>query len=271
MKKVIAAIVILMVSLPSLVQSQTQSVAEDGPAVLAVVNGVTITLRDIEKNTGDAVRNLQRQVTEARKRELDLLINSKLLAAEAKKRGVSTAKLLEQEVVAKVTAPTPAEAQTFYDQNKARIQGDFNSVKDEILRHLFQGALGNPQRNGKLRLRQSALQSHADDMRFRLHFCSPSFTRFDLEYSVQDLLPYVALRFKLGQRPSSKFLSHLETPPTTASEYVKACSPASPSPKASASRTRSAYTSHSRLFGARPSFLSQVVTSVPCELHLSQG
>ena len=138
MKKVIAAIVILMVSLPSLVQSQTQSVAEDGPAVLAVVNGVTITLRDIEKNTGDAVRNLQRQVTEARKRELDLLINSKLLAAEAKKRGVSTAKLLEQEVVAKVTAPTPAEAQTFYDQNKARIQGDFNSVKDEILRHLLQ-------------------------------------------------------------------------------------------------------------------------------------
>ena len=138
MKKVIAAIVILMVSLPSLVQSQTQSVAEDGPAVLAVVNGVTITLRDIEKNTGDAVRNLQRQVTEARKRELDLLINSKLLAAEAKKRGVSTAKLLEQEVVAKVKAPTPAEAQTFYDQNKARIQGDFNSVKDEILRHLLQ-------------------------------------------------------------------------------------------------------------------------------------
>ena len=137
MKKVIAAIVILMVSLPSLVQSQTQSVAEDGPAVLAVVNGVTITLRDIEKNTGDAVRNLQRQVTEARKRELDLLINSKLLAAEAKKRGVSTAKLLEQEVVAKVKAPTQAEAQTFYDQNKARIQGDFNSLKDEILRHLL--------------------------------------------------------------------------------------------------------------------------------------
>jgi protein-disulfide isomerase len=137
MKKVIAAIVMMMVSLPSLVQSQTQSVAEDGPVVLAVVNGVTITLRDIEKDTGDSVRNLQRQVTEARKRELDLLINSKLLAAEAKKRGVSTAKLLEQEVVSKVKAPTQVEAQTFYDQNKARIQGDFNSVKDEILRHLL--------------------------------------------------------------------------------------------------------------------------------------
>ncbi|HEU4507085.1 MAG TPA: hypothetical protein VFR78_02515, partial [Pyrinomonadaceae bacterium] len=134
MKKVIAAIVIVMVSLPALVQSQ---VAEDLPAVLAVVNGVTITTRDIEKNTGESVRNLQRQVTEARKRELDLLINSKLLAAEAKKRGVSTAKLLEQEVVAKVKAPTVAEAQTFYDQNKTRVQGEFNALKEEILRYLL--------------------------------------------------------------------------------------------------------------------------------------
>lgn len=138
MKKVIAAIVMAVVSLPALVLSQTQTVVEDLPAVLAVVNGVTITLRDVEKNTGDSVRNLQGQVTEARKRELDLLINSKLLATEAKKRGVSTAKLLELEVVAKVKAPTQAEAQIFYDQNKARIQGDFNSVKDDVLRYLLE-------------------------------------------------------------------------------------------------------------------------------------
>ena len=108
------------------------------PAVLATVNGITITPRDLENATGDSVRNLQKQVTEARKRELDLLINSKLLAIEAKKRGVSTTKLLEQEVVAKVKAPTQAEAQTFYDRNKARIQGDFNTVKDDVLSYLLE-------------------------------------------------------------------------------------------------------------------------------------
>ena len=137
MKKVIAAIVMAMVSLPSLVQSQTQSVAED-PAVLAVVNGIKIGLRDIEKASGEGVRNLQRQLTEARKRELDLMINSKLLAVEAKKRGVTTAKLLEQEVIGKVKAPTQAEAQTFYDQNRARIEGDFNAAKEDILRYLME-------------------------------------------------------------------------------------------------------------------------------------
>lgn len=140
MKKVVAAIIMAVVSSPLVVQSQTQSVAEDWqvlPPVLAVVNGVTITPRDIEKATGESVRNLQKQVTEARKRELDLIINSKLLAIEAKKRGVTTAKLLEQEVVAKVKQPTQAEAQTFYDQNKARIQRDFNSVKDDIVQYLM--------------------------------------------------------------------------------------------------------------------------------------
>ena len=144
MKRVVAAMIMVLLGLPSLVQSQTPNVNEDCacesqvlPTTLAIVNGVTISARDIEKATGESVRNLQKQVADARKRELDLIINSKLLAIEAKKRGTTTTKLLEQEVVAKVKAPTQAEAQTFYDQNKTRIQSDFNSVKDDILRYLL--------------------------------------------------------------------------------------------------------------------------------------
>ena len=72
------------------------------PETLATVNGVRISTRDIKKSTGDSVSQLQQQVIEARKRELDLMINSKLLALEAKKRGISTVKLLDQEVIAKV-------------------------------------------------------------------------------------------------------------------------------------------------------------------------
>src|SRR5689334_729540 len=145
MKRVVAAMIMLMVALPSLVQSQTQTVSEDCacesqslPATLAIVNGIRISTLDIERATAESVRNLQKEVIDARKRELDLLINSKLLAIEAKKRGVTTVKLLDQEVVAKIKLPTQAEAQTFYDQNKARIQGDFNSVKDDILEYLLE-------------------------------------------------------------------------------------------------------------------------------------
>ena len=144
MKKIVAAVIMAVVFLPMMVQSQTQSVADDCacesqvlPALLATVNGVTITPRDLEKSTGESVRNLQKQVIEARQRELDLQVNSKLLAIEAKKRGITTAKLLEQEVVVKVKPATLAEAQDFYEQNKKRIQGDFNSVREELGRYLL--------------------------------------------------------------------------------------------------------------------------------------
>jgi len=106
------------------------------PETLAIVNGVKITSADIRKATGNSVGPLQAQVVEARKRELDLLINSKLLAIEAKKRGISTVKLLEQEVLAKVKRPTSSEAQAFYDQNKTRINKEFTEVVDDIISYL---------------------------------------------------------------------------------------------------------------------------------------
>jgi hypothetical protein len=143
MKFALAVFAVLLFSAPSVAQTGTRTVAEECacesqvlPATLAIVNGVSIGARDIEKSTGELVRNLQRQVVEARKRELDLIINSRLLAAEATKRGVTTAKLLELEVVTKIKPPTTAEAQVFFDQNKTRIQRDFASVKEDILQYL---------------------------------------------------------------------------------------------------------------------------------------
>jgi len=106
------------------------------PEALAIVNGVQITRRDIERATEGSVNQLKRQVIAARNRELDLQINSRLLAIEAKRRGMSTTKLLEQEVVAKVKEPTEAEAQIFYDQNKARIKADFKGAREDILQYL---------------------------------------------------------------------------------------------------------------------------------------
>jgi len=136
-------------SLPAVAQSQTKTTADDCacesqvlPAAVAIVNGITISARDIEKATAEPVQNLQRQVVEARKRELDLLINSKLLAMEAKKRGITTTKLLDQEVVAKVLPPTPAEARAFYDQNKSRINGEFEAVKGDVIRYLMEERQG---------------------------------------------------------------------------------------------------------------------------------
>ncbi|HWP45435.1 MAG TPA: hypothetical protein VNO14_19505, partial [Blastocatellia bacterium] len=104
---------------------------------LAIVNGVKITIKDIEGDAREQIEKIKNQVIEARNRELDMQINSRLLEREAKRRGVSTIKLLEEEVVSKVKEPTEADARQFYEQNKARIQGEFEQVKDGIIGYLL--------------------------------------------------------------------------------------------------------------------------------------
>lgn len=143
MKKLTLVLMLLALIYPAAVRSQTagENCACESqvlPETVAIVNGVKITSIDLKKSTGDQVSQLQRQVIEARRRELDLMINSKLLALEAKKRGVSTVKLLEQEVLNKIKKPTQTEAQVFYDQNKTRIKAEFKDVVDDIINYLFE-------------------------------------------------------------------------------------------------------------------------------------
>ncbi len=120
------------------VEAGSECGCEDKPLsdVLGVVNGVKITKQDLSPETRARVEQLQREVIEARQRELDLQIDSILLEGEAKKRGVSTSQVLKDEVIARVQAPTEAEAQTFYEQNKARIPVEFKNAKANILGYL---------------------------------------------------------------------------------------------------------------------------------------
>ena len=106
------------------------------PEILGVVNGVKITKQDLSPETRTRVEQLQRQVVEARQRELDLQIDSMLLESEAKKRGVTPSQVIKDEVIAKVQAPTEAEAQAFYDKNKASIKGEFKDEKNNVLEYL---------------------------------------------------------------------------------------------------------------------------------------
>jgi len=112
------------------------------PAVLAVVGGVKLTPADLSPRTVEEVKALHAQVVGARRNELNLQINSILLEAEAKKRGVTTARLLEDEVVMKTVNPTEAEAQAYFAQNKARVEAqagravEFAELKDNVVAYL---------------------------------------------------------------------------------------------------------------------------------------
>jgi protein-disulfide isomerase len=111
--------------------------SEAPPDVVAIVNGVRVSSKEIDEPIKGKIQELQQGVVDARKHELDLQINSMLLDAEAKKRGTTNTKLVEQEVIKKTPEPTETEARAFYDQNKARINSEWNAeMKDQIVQYL---------------------------------------------------------------------------------------------------------------------------------------
>src|SRR5689334_13100495 len=139
MKKTLFVLLItLLVSVPLAAQKAEDCGCEDKPLpdVLSVVNGVKITKQDLTPETRSRVEQLQQQVIDARQRELDLQIDSMLLESEAKKRGVTPSQVIKDDVMAKVQPPTEAEAQAFYEQNKAKIKTEFKDEKQNILQYL---------------------------------------------------------------------------------------------------------------------------------------
>jgi hypothetical protein len=104
--------------------------------VLAVVNGVKITKKDLSIDTITQVNAVQDTVIVARSQALDQLVTKAVLDAEAKRRGLTVAKLLELELTAKVKEPTEADARAFYEENKTDRGRDFKSAKNDIIAHL---------------------------------------------------------------------------------------------------------------------------------------
>ena len=111
---------------------------EDKPQinVLAVVNGFKITKQDLSVDIRSQVNLVQDAVIVARSQELGRQINNLLLEAEAKRRGLTAAQLLELEVTKKIAPPTESEARVFYEQNKGRTSQDFKTIKNDIIARL---------------------------------------------------------------------------------------------------------------------------------------
>jgi len=132
--------IICVICVLSLLLSQTSNCGcEDKPQinVLAVVNGVKITKLDLSVDTRSQVNLIQETVITARSQELNHVIVSRLVEAEAKRRGLTPEKLLELEVKAKIVQPTEKDARAYYEENKTRGAPDFKSVRNQILTQLL--------------------------------------------------------------------------------------------------------------------------------------
>ncbi|HEV7891230.1 MAG TPA: thioredoxin domain-containing protein [Pyrinomonadaceae bacterium] len=113
------------------------------PEVLATVNSIKITPADLSQQVLQQIGLLQHEVVDARKEILEIKINTILLEAESKKRGVPNAKLFEDEVANKTVRPTVADAQAYFTKNRQQIEQqagrsvDFEEIKDQIAEYIL--------------------------------------------------------------------------------------------------------------------------------------
>lgn len=81
---------------------------------VATVNGQPIYDKDLAPSVEGQLQSLRNQEYEIKKKALDTLIEQKILEAAAKKKGLTTEKLLDQEVNSKVSDPSDAEIEGYY-------------------------------------------------------------------------------------------------------------------------------------------------------------
>jgi hypothetical protein len=87
--------------------------AKTGPP-LATVDGQPITEGELAPLVEGQLRSVHEQEYQIKKKALENLIAQKVLEAEAKKKGLTTEKLLEQEADTKIPEPTPVEINAVY-------------------------------------------------------------------------------------------------------------------------------------------------------------
>jgi protein-disulfide isomerase len=122
--------------------SSTKAEAADAKApakVLATVGGQSITQSDVETLAADQLAKIEEQRQDIMAKALEASIQNKLIDLEAAAKGVTREALLDSEVRNKVTPPTDAEVDAFYNEKKSQI-GDRTkeSVAPQIVQYLTQ-------------------------------------------------------------------------------------------------------------------------------------
>jgi protein-disulfide isomerase len=123
---VVLALMLALAACSTAAQPIRQQTADD---VVATVGGARITLGEVDARalTAPAANfgnlPLAQALYEARRAVLEEMIGNRLIDADAKTRGVERDALVQQEITAKVAAPSDGEVAEWFKANQARVQG----------------------------------------------------------------------------------------------------------------------------------------------------
>lgn len=123
---------------------------------LATVDGQPIYDSDLAPTVQGQLLPLRNQEYEIKRKALDNLIDKRLVESAAKRQGITSEKLLQQEVDAKVAAPTDADLQAYYLAIKNQVNRPFDEIKEQIRSALKQAKIQQAQQDYMAGLRKQA-------------------------------------------------------------------------------------------------------------------
>jgi protein-disulfide isomerase len=124
-------VVLIACLLPLAASAQTASSEK-----AAEVNGRPILATDLDAKIGPSLSKLQEQMYTLRQKQLDAMIDERLLEDEAARRKVTIAALVEAEITSKITPATSEDATKFFEENKEKLKGDLKTLEEQIKKFL---------------------------------------------------------------------------------------------------------------------------------------
>ena len=125
-------------------------------SVVATIAGQPLTAAPLLERLKPIIYKLKHEAYEATKQRVDRLVDDMLLLDEARRRQIGPEQIVRTEISDKVHPPTEAEVAKFYNENKARISGDLNSVRNQIANYLQNESRERFEKDLSARLRKAA-------------------------------------------------------------------------------------------------------------------
>lgn len=141
---------------PVVIVTDINSPTLDPNAVVATIAGQPLKASALLERLKPIIYNLRLQAYEVTKTKLDQLVNDMLLLEEARRRQIGPEEIIRAEVSDKVRPPSEEEVVKFYNDNKSRISGDLNSVRNQLANYLQEQNRQTLERELSARLRKNA-------------------------------------------------------------------------------------------------------------------
>lgn len=125
-------------------------------AVVATIGGQPLKAAILNERLKPVVYSMRLEAYNLIRQQAEQMVNNLLLLEEARRRQVGPEQIVRTEVSDKVHPPTSAEVEKFYEENKARINGDLNSLRNQIANYLQERERQRLEEELSTRLRKSA-------------------------------------------------------------------------------------------------------------------